>query len=110
MRHCSTSFGVGPALGDFVKHIEVVQNFIEAAIVREAIQQGPYSLLGFHVFLLQPILHDQRVLFHLFGFSFAERPGDERDLGRELLEHVAAKSPRTKIGKSAKNKLKLLKG
>jgi hypothetical protein len=43
------------------------------------------------------------------GFTFAERPGAERDLGKSLLEHVAAKVPRTKIGKSAKNKLKLLK-
>jgi HEAT repeat protein len=48
-------------------------------------------------------------LFSL-GFTFAERPGDERNLGKSLLEHVAAKIPRTKIGKSAKNKLKLLKG
>jgi HEAT repeat protein len=47
-------------------------------------------------------------LFSL-GFTFAERPGAERSLGRSLLEHVAAKVPRTKIGKSAKNKLKLLK-
>jgi HEAT repeat protein len=47
-------------------------------------------------------------LFSL-GFTFAERPGAERDLGKSLLEHVAAKSPRTKMGKSAKNKLKLLK-
>jgi len=38
------------------------------------------------------------------------RLGDERDLGKGLLEHVAAKVPRTKIGKSAKNKLKLLTG
>jgi hypothetical protein len=38
-----------------------------------------------------------------------ERPGDERNLGKSLLEHVAAKVPRTKIGKGAKNKLKLLK-
>ncbi|MGH7768865.1 MAG: hypothetical protein ACREQP_15575, partial [Candidatus Binatia bacterium] len=44
------------------------------------------------------------------GFTFAERPGDERDLGRGLLEHLAARVPRTKIGKSAKNKLKLLTG
>ena len=44
------------------------------------------------------------------GFTFAERPGDERDLGKGLLEHVVARVPRTKIGKSAKNKLKLLKG
>jgi HEAT repeat protein len=46
-------------------------------------------------------------LFNL-GFVFAERQGDERNLGKSLLEHVAASSPRTKIGKSAKNKLKLL--
>jgi len=46
-------------------------------------------------------------LFNL-GFVFAERPGDERSLGKSLLEHVAASVPRTKIGKSAKNKLKLL--
>ncbi|HEX9444337.1 MAG TPA: HEAT repeat domain-containing protein [Candidatus Binatia bacterium] len=47
-------------------------------------------------------------LFNL-GFIFAERPGDERSLGKSLLEHVAAKAPRTKIGKSAKNKLKLVR-
>lgn len=42
------------------------------------------------------------------GFSLVERPGEERNLGRDLLDHVAVKSPRSKIGKSAKNKLKLL--
>jgi HEAT repeat protein len=42
------------------------------------------------------------------GFSFVERPGDERTLGKDLLEHIASKFPRNKIGKSAKNKLKLL--
>ncbi len=47
--------------------------------------------------------------FFLLGFTFAERPGDERSLGKSLLEHVAAKVPRTKIGKNAKNKLKLVK-
>jgi hypothetical protein len=41
------------------------------------------------------------------GFSLVERPGQERALGIDLLEHVAAKFPRNKIGKSAKNKLKL---
>ena len=40
--------------------------------------------------------------------SFVERPGDERSLGKDLLEYVAGKFPRNKIGKSAKNKLKLL--
>jgi HEAT repeat protein len=42
------------------------------------------------------------------GFSLSERSGEERSLGRELLEHIAVKFPRNKIGKSAKNKLKLL--
>jgi hypothetical protein len=44
------------------------------------------------------------------GFGLAERGGNERDLGRDLLEFVAVKFPRNKVGKSAKNKLKLLRG
>ena len=42
------------------------------------------------------------------GFSFAERPGDERSLGRDLLAYIAGKFPRNKVGKSAKNKLRLM--
>ncbi len=42
------------------------------------------------------------------GFSLSERPGDERSLGKDILEHIAAKFPRNKVGKSAKNKVKLL--
>ncbi|HEY7558589.1 MAG TPA: HEAT repeat domain-containing protein [Candidatus Binatia bacterium] len=42
------------------------------------------------------------------GFGLVERPGNERDLGRDILEFVASKYPRNKTGKSAKNKLKLL--
>ena len=41
------------------------------------------------------------------GFGLAERMGQERGLGIDLLEHIAAKFPRNKIGKSAKNKLRL---
>ncbi|HLN88313.1 MAG TPA: hypothetical protein VK200_17665, partial [Candidatus Limnocylindrales bacterium] len=41
------------------------------------------------------------------GFSMTERSGQERGLGIDLLEHIAEKFPRNKIGKSAKNKLKL---
>ena len=41
------------------------------------------------------------------GFSMTERAGQERGLGIDLLEHIAEKFPRNKIGKSAKNKLKL---
>ncbi|MDP2606369.1 MAG: HEAT repeat domain-containing protein [Deltaproteobacteria bacterium] len=46
-------------------------------------------------------------LFNL-GFRLVERHGDERGLGKDLLEHVASKFPRNKIGKNAKNKLKLI--
>jgi hypothetical protein len=42
------------------------------------------------------------------GFSLIERGGQERGLGVDLLEHVAEKFPRNKIGKNAKNKLKLV--
>jgi hypothetical protein len=42
------------------------------------------------------------------GFSLVERPGGERNLGKDLLEHIASKFPRNKIGKNARNKLKLV--
>jgi HEAT repeat protein len=42
------------------------------------------------------------------GFTLSERSGDERTLGRDLLQHISSQFPRNKIGKSAKNKLKLI--
>lgn len=46
-------------------------------------------------------------LFYL-GFRFAEGGTDIRPLGEDILEFVADRHGRTKVGKSAKNKLKLL--
>jgi HEAT repeat protein len=46
-------------------------------------------------------------LFYV-AFNFAEGDGEEKALARELLAHLAAKHGRTKIGKAAKNKLRLL--
>lgn len=46
-------------------------------------------------------------LFYL-GFCFTERTGEERTLGEGLLEFLSEKYPRAKVGKSAKNKLKLI--
>ncbi len=46
-------------------------------------------------------------LFYL-GFHFAEGAIDERDLGKDILEFLVTRYPRTNLGKSAKNKLKLL--
>ncbi len=43
------------------------------------------------------------------AFNFAEGDSDERSVSRELLEQVAAKHSRTKVGKAAKNKLRLLR-
>jgi HEAT repeat protein len=44
----------------------------------------------------------------VLGFTLSERSGEERSLGKDLLAHIAASFPRNKVGKSAKNKLKLL--
>ena len=46
-------------------------------------------------------------LFYL-GFCFAEGNAEVRSLGADILECVADRYGRTKVGKSAKNKLKLL--
>jgi HEAT repeat protein len=43
------------------------------------------------------------------GFNFSEsKDEEEKEFGGELLERLASKGPRTKLGRSAKNKLKLM--
>lgn len=42
------------------------------------------------------------------AFQLAGHPGQDRTLARELLAHLADKHGRTKVGKAAKNKLRLL--
>lgn len=47
-------------------------------------------------------------LFYL-GFNYSEsKDDDEQELGAELLSHLASSAPRSKLGRSAKNKLKLM--
>jgi hypothetical protein len=46
-------------------------------------------------------------LFYV-AFHFAEGGSEEKAVARELLAHLAAKQGRTKIGKAAKNKLRLI--
>jgi len=46
-------------------------------------------------------------LFYV-AFNFAEGGADDKGMARELLEHLVAKYGRTKTGKAAKNKLRLL--
>ncbi|MCS6926340.1 MAG: HEAT repeat domain-containing protein [Candidatus Binatia bacterium] len=46
-------------------------------------------------------------LFYI-GFRFVEGMAEERPLGEEILGFLARQYPRTTVGKSAKNKLKLL--
>ncbi len=50
---------------------------------------------------------DAEDLFYT-AFHFSESLGDIQELGRELLQHVAKTWPRTREGKAAKSKLKLL--
>lgn len=46
-------------------------------------------------------------LFYI-GFNYAESKDElEQELGAELLEHLVSKSPRGKLGRSARNKLRL---
>jgi HEAT repeat protein len=42
------------------------------------------------------------------AFNFAEGREEERAVARELLQHLSGKHGRTKVGKAAKNKLRLL--
>ena len=43
------------------------------------------------------------------GFNFSEsKDDDEKELGGILLQHLASTAPRSKLGKSARNKLKLV--
>ena len=45
---------------------------------------------------------------HYVAFHLAERRGEAQTVGRELLLHLVAKHGRTKAGKAARNKLKLM--
>jgi len=47
-------------------------------------------------------------LFYV-GFNLAEGTSDQRALAGEVLEHLAGKFGRTKVGKAARNKLQLLR-
>ncbi len=44
---------------------------------------------------------------YAIGFALTESTGTGQRLGEELLEHLAKRLPRTKVGKSARNKLRL---
>ncbi len=44
---------------------------------------------------------------YAIGFALAETTGAAQRLGEELLEHLAKHQPRSRVGKSARNKLAL---
>ncbi len=48
-------------------------------------------------------------LFYV-AFNFAEGSAEDKAVARDLLQHLATKHGRTKIGKAAKNKLRLVAG
>lgn len=73
--------------------------------------RGLAALAGDKKFKLGERLKKEKALtaadLYYAGFHFAEGLGDELRLGRELLEHVGRRWPRTREGKAARNKLKM---
>ena len=70
--------------------------------------------LAASTFPLAERLRKERVLeaedLFYVGFSLAEGDSEEKAVARELLQHLAGKYARSKVGKAAKNKLGLLSG
>ena len=68
--------------------------------------------LGDSPFPLAERLRRERVLdpedLYYVAFNLAEARGESRGVARELLEHLAGRFARTKVGKAAKNKLQLV--
>jgi len=68
--------------------------------------------LGASSFPLAERLRRERVLepedIYYVAFTLAEQRGEGRAVARELLEHLANRFGRTKVGKAAKNKLQLV--
>ncbi len=69
-------------------------------------------VLGDSPFTLSDHLRRERVLtpeeLYYVAFNLAEQRGESQGVARDLLTHLAAKHGRTKIGKAARNKLKLV--
>jgi hypothetical protein len=45
---------------------------------------------------------------YFIAFHLSEGRGEQREAARRLLEHLTARHGRTKVGKAARNKLKLI--
>jgi len=71
-----------------------------------------FRTLGTSPFPLAERLRRERVLdpedLYYVAFTLAEERGESRAVARELLEHLASRFGRTKVGKAAKNKLQLV--
>jgi HEAT repeat protein len=78
-------------------------------------QQAALGLLGGLAgegFPLAERIRRERALtpddIYFIAFHLAEERGEKREAARQLLEHLTAKHGRTKVGKAARNKLKLV--
>jgi hypothetical protein len=71
-----------------------------------------FRALADSAFPLAERLRRERVLtpeeLYYVAFNFAEGKTQERDIARELLEQLVGKHGRTKVGRAAKNKLRLM--
>jgi HEAT repeat protein len=84
---------------------------VASARRRDAVVDA-FRALGGSPFPLAERLRRERILepeeLYFIAFNLAEEAGDSRAVARDLLEHLAGRSARTKVGKAAKNKLRLL--
>jgi len=96
------------AVADLKSH----RHLLAAPARRHDLALGLLRELADSPFPLAERLRRERALtpeeLYYVGFSLAEGRGEQRAVARELLEHVAAKHGRAKIGKAARNKLRLI--
>ena len=85
---------------------------LAATVRRSDAAVEAFRALGNSPFPLAERLRRERVVdpeeLYFVAFNLAEERGESRTAARELLEHLAGKFGRTKVGKAAKNKLQLV--
>lgn len=92
--------------------LKVRKHGLVAAVRRHDPALEPLQALARTTFpIAERLLREHSIVpeeLFFIAFNFAEGSADDKAIATELLEHLAAKHGRTKTGKAAKNKLKLL--
>jgi hypothetical protein len=107
-----------PALDDEMRYARALSDLkahrrkIGGILRRNDVALETFRMLATSTFPLVERLRRERVVdpdeLYFVAFHLAEGRGEDRSVARELLEHLADKHGRTKVGKAARNKLRLL--